>query len=637
MTQSSSGISAENIYRPDIDGLRAFAVVAVILNHISTNLIPGGYLGVDVFFVISGFVITSSMARSKPGSPSAFLTRFYERRLKRLVPALCLYVFVAAIAICSVNPNAGHQLFTGIYALFGASNIYLFHKSTDYFAPLSELNIFMQTWSLGVEEQFYLLFPGIVWLSGFAVQSRKGDRNLLRIASCLGAASLSLFIVTYPADQSAAYFLMPFRFWEVAAGCIAFLVYRSKSVAYRCLSRIPAGASLAAIVLAMYSPVVMAPLNTIVVVLFSVALIVGINKHSQVFGVLTNPVFIYIGLISYSLYLWHWGVLVFARWTFGVHWWSAPFLVALMFGLSIASYEFIEKPLRFSAWTGKASTNIVYAFVSLVGMALLLVSLGRPLKGVLFSSRFKADEFSYVQDGMECELASDAATSDPLSCVPDPFVGPSILLLGNSHGSNLLNSLRESAQINGYDNVYYLTSAIKSRLGHDWHEHPELTRRFSKLKPDSLIVWSHSQVNVGNPDLYELVKAKLDYLVFLSRSTGVPVLLVDDVPSFGGDQNFYPKFAFRGSGPRVSLQLALAERSQHTSILKSAARSAESVFYFDPLDKLCDSSVCPSVIGDLLVYADSSPHFTKKGSLLLVDPLARKIAGIRERSLTGGR
>ena len=147
-------ISSEN-YRREIDGLRAFAVIAVIINHFNNKLLPSGYLGVDIFFVISGFVITSSLANRESNGFWDFICSFYARRLKRLVPALAFFVIICSILICLVNPYPGFSLFTGLTSLFGVSNIYLLRESTDYFAESTQLNIFTHTWSLGVEEQFY--------------------------------------------------------------------------------------------------------------------------------------------------------------------------------------------------------------------------------------------------------------------------------------------------------------------------------------------------------------------------------------------------------------------------------------------------------------------------------------------------
>jgi peptidoglycan/LPS O-acetylase OafA/YrhL len=157
-------------YRPEIDGIRAFAVTAVIINHFSKELLPSGYLGVDIFFVISGFVITSSLAGRPSENFRDFLVGFYTRRIKRLVPALVLFVLITSILICLFNPYPDASLKTGITSLFGLSNLYLLRQSTDYFSLSTELDAFTHTWSLGVKasssySHFWFGSQGlVVWL-----------------------------------------------------------------------------------------------------------------------------------------------------------------------------------------------------------------------------------------------------------------------------------------------------------------------------------------------------------------------------------------------------------------------------------------------------------------------------------------
>ena len=225
-----NNLSAKSRYRPEIDGLRAFAVIAVIINHFNKEILPNGYLGVDIFFVISGFVITSSLYQRPSKNFKDFIIGFYERRIKRLVPALSVFVLIMSIAICLFNPSSDTSLKTGLTSLFGLSNIYLFKESTDYFAQSTELNVFTHTWSLGVEEQFYILFPFLIWFSGFGRQTKNAARNLFVIVGALTIASLIAFLYLYQTNQPSAYFLMPTRFWEMASGCLLFIGFQKRKL-----------------------------------------------------------------------------------------------------------------------------------------------------------------------------------------------------------------------------------------------------------------------------------------------------------------------------------------------------------------------------------------------------------------------
>ena len=157
----------------------------------------------------------------------------------RLVPALSVFVLITSIAICLFQSNPYLSLWTGLTSLFGLSNLYLLGKATDYFAQSSELNVFTHTWSLGVEEQFYIVFPFLIWFSGFGRQTKNGARNLFLIVGALTIASLIGFLYLYPINQSAAYFLMPTRFWEMALGCLLFIGVQKRNSFEKSLKKVP--------------------------------------------------------------------------------------------------------------------------------------------------------------------------------------------------------------------------------------------------------------------------------------------------------------------------------------------------------------------------------------------------------------
>jgi len=385
-------LSTKSRYLPEIDGLRAFAVVAVITNHFYKDILPGGYLGVDIFFVISGFVITSSLYQKPSENFSDFIIGFYERRIKRLVPALSIFVLIMSIAICLVNPKPNLSLWTGLTALFGLSNVYLLDKATDYFAQSTELNIFTHTWSLGVEEQFYILFPFLIWFSGFGRQTKNGARNLFLMVGTLAITSLIGFLYLYPINSSAAYFLMPTRFWEMASGCLLFIGFHKKKSIEQFLEKIPPLLMLLLIIGIMYLPISMTTISTVSVVALSAVLIGSLKKQTTAFKIFTHPKVVYIGLISYSLYLWHWGVLSISRWTIGIHWWSVPFQVALMFGLAIISYRYIETPLRKGNWFGKRWKTIAVGGGIIFTFSGGIIALGRPLNGQLYTGNKKFEK-----------------------------------------------------------------------------------------------------------------------------------------------------------------------------------------------------------------------------------------------------
>jgi len=411
-------------YRPEIDGLRAFAVVAVIINHFNKDLLPSGYLGVDIFFVISGYVITSSLANHQRESFRDFFLGFYERRIKRLVPALVLYVLIISLLICLFNPTPESALKIGITSSIGLSNIHLFKKSTDYFAQSTELIPFSHTWSLGVEEQFYLLFPVLIWFSGFGRERTNGNKNLSWSVGLLSIASLTGFIYFYPINQSATYFLMPPRFWELGIGCLVFLTLQKRVWISEQLGRVPSLPIVALMIGTLFLPLSSAVPATISIVFLSGTLICALREGKIIFKIFTFDKFIYIGLISYSLYLWHWGVLSISRWTIGIHLWTAPFQIALMVLLAVASYKFVETPLRTAQWSQAKWKSIAYGLGASFGLALLIALAGK------LSSAFGFSLFTGRRPHLIAEGAS--TLTNPYSVNGSTWEGEKCVLSNNS-------------------------------------------------------------------------------------------------------------------------------------------------------------------------------------------------------------
>lgn len=368
---------AKSRYRPEIDGLRAFAVIAVIINHFNKDLLPSGYLGVDIFFVISGYVITSSLSDRQSKNFLDFVTGFYERRIKRLVPALVVFVLITSVLISFFNPDPGGALSIGWKSLFGVSNISLYKSSTNYFAQSTELNPFTHTWSLGVEEQFYLLFPFLIWFSGFSQQTAKGARNLFFVIGALSIASLIGFIYLYQVNQPAAYFLLPPRFWEMAAGCLIFIGFQKRASIEQALEQVPPLLVVAAMIGVMFLPVSAAVPATIGVVVLSAILIACLKKGTEAYQFFTLEKVVYVGMISYSLYLWHWTVLCISRWTIGIHWWSVPLQVAPMVLMAIGSYKWIETPYRKREWSPLRWKTIGIGLAFATSAAALLIGYAR--------------------------------------------------------------------------------------------------------------------------------------------------------------------------------------------------------------------------------------------------------------------
>jgi peptidoglycan/LPS O-acetylase OafA/YrhL len=381
--------------------MRAIAVLAVILFHFKSSALQSGFLGVDVFFVISGFVITGSLTRHPETRLRPFLLNFYARRVKRLLPLLLVCVLVTALLGALVmTPGSEEEIATwrtGLAALVGASNLVLQAQQFDYFASSTTLNLFTHTWSLGVEEQFYLLFPVLVFGSGFTRGGRRAGARLALPLALLSVASLIGWLVLNSRDPRLAYYFFPVRFWEMAAGALAFLAWRAKPPAPKppasgLVACLPETSLAVGLVVLLALPRALAPLSTVAVVLVTSLLLWGLTPRHPIARLLSTAPMQTLGRLSYALYLWHWSVLSLSAWTVGIHLWTVPFQVALILGLSIWSHHTIENPLRRARWGGSPQLTLLFGLLAVGASALVLFPLGHSLRGQLFSGdRSRAD------------------------------------------------------------------------------------------------------------------------------------------------------------------------------------------------------------------------------------------------------
>ena len=340
-------MNIKSSYRSEIDGIRAFAVITVIIHHFNESILKSGFLGVDIFFVISGYVITLSFFANEDKNFIQFISDFYKKRIKRLLPSLLVYVVVISLLICFFVED-GRTLFfrTGFFSIFGLSNLYLVRNSVDYFAFSTNFNPFTQTWSLAIEQQFYLIYPFLIWFTGFIKNKNSSISKLKFSIITLTSISFIYFLFFYSDINSEAYFLLQYRFWEIGSGCLLLILLQKNNNLIKKIEKIPPSISLSLIILLMFLPKEIAIISIPCVVILSLILLTSLKDKGLIFRIFTHPKIIYIGKLSYSLYLWHWGVISMSLWTIGLYLWLIPIQVFLIILLSIISFEFIEKPIR---------------------------------------------------------------------------------------------------------------------------------------------------------------------------------------------------------------------------------------------------------------------------------------------------
>ena len=390
-SQSSGGHIAA------IDGLRAVAALAVLAYHLHHGLMPGGFAGVDLFFVISGFVIARSTSRIVVPDSGAMVLAFYRKRFVRILPALltCLLATqVAMVLWVPVNEPVGVADLSTVAASLGLSNIVLWQEAGDYFSPALDYLPTTHTWSLGVEEQFYLIVPFIAFALWRLPVGSIGRRVAQGLVVLLTLVSLILAMIWTKLNPTLTFYLLPFRLWELGAGMLLAMVLAGRNEHPSSAWLNPLALSvLAWVALALLAATLIGwtggafPFPGAIPVVLAGLLLVALAEqapNTPVMRLLASPVMRYFGGISYALYLWHMPVIVVLRWTVGCDrpalWLGAAMLSWL---LAHVTTQYIERPIRNSGWLKRRGDGVLtlLGLGAMVcgGLAIYALTLARPV------------------------------------------------------------------------------------------------------------------------------------------------------------------------------------------------------------------------------------------------------------------
>jgi peptidoglycan/LPS O-acetylase OafA/YrhL len=443
-------------YRADIDGLRALAVVPVVFYHFHVAPFGGGFVGVDVFFVISGYLITSLIyAEMRTGEYS--LAGFYERRVRRILPAL--FAILAATAIVAMRllfpddlSHFGESM--AATAVFGSN--FDFWQQSGYFDSAAESKPLLHTWSLAVEEQFYLVFPLLLGI--FRAQPR---RVLLLLTGALAVVSFAFGLWAVRIYPTMAFYLAPSRIWELMLGSVLSLgdFLRPPRLPAEVLALL--GLALLGIAVFGFAPGTPMPGENALLPCGGAALLIyanGEQKTAVARALSWRPV-VFVGLISYSLYLWHWPVFVFARYnSFGpLPLAESVVLIALSAALAVLSWRFVEQPFRdrrrFSRRAVFAFAGVGIVISMLVGLALVATA-GLPQRFSPEVQRILAATKDRDPRDRTCGgITLDDIRAGKVCILGDPHARPSFALWGDSHAASLIpvvSAVAADAHKSGY-------------------------------------------------------------------------------------------------------------------------------------------------------------------------------------------
>lgn len=432
-------------YRPDVDGLRAVAVGAVVLFHAGVSFVGGGYVGVDVFFVISGFLITQILRRQSNVGQNSIL-HFYERRIRRIAPALVMFFLVTiTFGYILFLPSDLIELCKEILAsLFFVSNLKFFLGADYWFSGLRPL---LHTWSLAIEEQFYLFFPLLL-----IFLTRRGERVLRFTLLILWVLSLVIAMVEVNLSPSAAFFLLPSRIWELSTGAILALDFLPRLRSAR-VREVTAAVGLFMVIVPCLAYTDRTPFPGIAALVPCIGtafvLQAGREGDNAIARFLSKRLIVGLGLISYSLYLYHYPFILFAKELAGTERLSMPWAFSvILFSavVSILSWRFVEQPFRSARHVGRRAL-----FVSAgAGTAIVAIAAAGSISASGFPGRLTPKEISIAAAQGDRDARFQECIKLPLKLVfgdsrcklgKASQLGESFVVLGDSHAAAIASAI----------------------------------------------------------------------------------------------------------------------------------------------------------------------------------------------------
>jgi peptidoglycan/LPS O-acetylase OafA/YrhL len=614
-TLDPAGVAHRTEYRPDIDGLRAVAVLAVVLYHAGLGLTSGGFVGVDVFFVISGYVISKSLLADLQSGRFS-VTGFYERRIRRIFPALVatmLATWIVAFALLLPSYFLDFSRSLVATAAF-VSNVY-FWKNSGYFANGADLRPLLHTWTLSVEEQFYIFAP----LTLFLV-FRYLRRNWWLTLGPLALASLALSIVATRIGPTANFFLLPMRAWELLIGALLALAPPPAPPARWSREALAAiGLALIAYAVFAYTPATPFPGLAALPPCLGAALLIYVGSSGGSFatGALSVRPMVAVGLISYSLYLVHWPIVSFLTYYQlqppGPA--EVPLILAASLVLATLSWRFVEQPFRNRSFRPPRKV-VIGGGLAAMGLAGMLGAAGVVAHG--FPGRFPgfADRAAGAPAGAETGCFLDSNPDPRLwnaSACTITHGGPEKLLLwGDSYANHYAPGLKAHAALIPYTVIEYAAAGCPPVLSYSAYSRPgchafnqaalALIRREGVRK----VVLSARWVDLQRRGLGELGST----LKALS-ALGIETYVIGQSPMFTTDVHV---IAFRqgASGPEANWPISF-----DPELNRRLAAMTPPGHFVDPLGALCQGAVCPYRDGGRFLFSDEG-HFSEAGSALAV-------------------
>ena len=641
--------------RRDIDGLRALAVIPVVLFHFGFSTFSGGFVGVDVFFVISGFLITSILFREISAQRFSFVD-FWARRARRIIPALSVVMLVTLVLgwMLLTAKDFSELGRTVRYQSLFISNI-LFMREDGYFQPASDLKPLLHTWSLAVEEQYYIFFPLLM------VVLMRHVRHWRWVLFAVLLISFGLNIAYIERKPDFAFFSLPTRAWELLCGAMLAVLPARKQAVRPWISQAVGVAGLAAVLLAVFTfdrGTVFPGWAALLPVLGATALIWSGGQGSTWAGqLLSARVFVWIGLLSYSFYLWHWPVFVYANAITidGIQRWEAMAWILLALGLAWLSWRFVELPFREKHLLAGRKPVLV---AGLMAMAVLAVtgSVVRSQDGFPQRMTGKALEYAQAREWragqMKCMLVTKDKNLDKACLLGDNQEVPATRLVwGDSHAAALMPAIESGAKREGRPVWLYSMSACSPVISDDQRQrcrdfNEQTMEQVRRLKIKDVVLasnWSlyvygredgDKKVLLNSRDTTAQAEARMasaiEARVAAIRATGAQVWLFKEVPlQRKGAISRLTSLARIGrstDGLGRPLEEHLARQHFLSGLFDSMSAADPGVHVIDPTPLMCADRVCSIEVNGHSQYKDED-HLSDVGSVRLSPLFAPLLLG----------
>lgn len=653
---TSSDTHPNNLpYRKDVQGLRALAILLVIAAHAKIPGLAGGFIGVDVFFVISGYLITGLLFKELTTNNQINFIRFYARRLKRLLPALALVVIASALFAYKLLPFTEQlpQATSAAAAIFWVSNIQFAFHDLDYFGSQADQNIYLHTWSLGVEEQFYLVWPLLLALVFRATKGKISSRTaLVTTLGIIGIASFIACIVQTAQDAGLAFYLPLFRAWQFCAGGLVFLL-TDKIGPNRNIFKVTS-ISISGLLLIIGSAIFMKgsmpyPGFLAAIPTFGTAMLIagGVgNSKSIISKLLESSTTQKIGDISYSWYLWHWPVLILGGLLFPLD--SAKnqlLLITISWSLAVITYRLFENPIRsnikiekFHGW------HIIIGLSACVAISIQSMNWQSHLHKAISSEKHNplalaridlpiiysmgCDDWFHSADVKVCKFGKENAEKH-------------VVMIGDSIGLQWFPAVFEAFPINKWQISVMTKSSCPiidtpffyDRIGREYTECSQWRKKAlttaRQLAPDVLILGSANydfkpnQWRDGSKKVLDLVADSAAQIYIIRPTPTLPFDAINCLSAAASDD-------WRSA--RCSTKPDLRTNNEAWQAVSEVAQNYKNVHLLDMNNIVCPQNICSAGDRDSPIYRDNM-HLTASFTASLAELMIAEITKRHPKNL----